>query len=225
MDNWKFNVPVGLEEPNYRIQELMELAQHHAERREWEVCRIWLERASLARHKPAMLALAKLLMDTSNLNSSQEQRLRRCEYLLLELERLQDSPDVALALSRCYVKTGRPAAAYGYLLKAKRKGAPVELRNLASLKKALETQALDSIYADVKGCRILGQELCEIEGPTQSALFYWEEAAENDPTGTAALELADFLNQKGRFTEANHFYHVASQNGCADVLNKHTAYA
>lgn len=59
MDNWKFNVPVGLEEPNYRMHELMELAQHHAERHEWEACRIWLERASLARHKPAMMALAK----------------------------------------------------------------------------------------------------------------------------------------------------------------------
>lgn len=163
-------------------------------------------------------------MDTSNLNIIQEQRLRRCEHLLLELERLQDSPDVALALSRCYVKTGRPAPAYGYLLKAKRKGASVELRSLTSIKKALETLSLDSVYADVQGRRILGQELCESEGPTQRALFYWEEAAENDPTGTSALELADFLNQKGRFAEANYFYHVASQNRCADVLNRHTAH-
>lgn len=224
MENWKFNIPVGLEEPNYRMQELMELAQYHAERHEWEACRIWLERASLARYKPAMLALAKLLMDTSNLKINQEQCFRRCEHLLLELERIQDDPEIALALSRCYAKIGRLAAAYGYLLKAKRKGAQVELRSLTSLKKAMETQPLDFVYADVRGCRILGQELCESEGPTQRALFYWEEAAENDPTGTTALELADFLNQRGRFAEANHFYHVASQNGCSDVLNKNTAY-
>lgn len=224
MDNWKFNVPVGLEEPSYCMQELMELAQYHAERHEWEACRIWLERASLARYKPAMLALAKLLMDIGNLKNSQEQHFRRCERLLLELERLQDDADIALALSRCYAKAERPAAAYGYLLKAKRKGAPIEVRNLASLKKALETQSLDKVYADVRGCRILGQELCESEGPTQRALFYWEETAENDSSGIAALELADFLNQKGHFAEANHFYHVASQNGCADVLNKHTSY-
>ncbi len=224
-NRWSFDVAVeGYEESCRTMSEIMESYQQLKKNHNYAEAYKELLHAAESCHRPAVLELARFLVQTPQLDISHQKRYALAEKYYKKLLNLLDNSNTLTAtisaeLAQLYGFQGRPIAELGSLLMARRYGHHVEDFDLNRCKKVFRNLDVNSLCNDRYGCFLLGRELY-LAGSKLCESFLME-ACEvvGDLGGQAALLLADYYSEKeGLRHEANKYYLLAAQKGHPEVL-------
>ena len=125
-----------------------------------------------------------------------------------------------------YKLLNRPVSAYGYLLRARRLGAEISAEDSDKIQKLLKTGDIYAASKDPSGSYIMGCELARYPDQFEAAVYYLQEAVENDDTnGLAALDLGELLdsypkNKTYYYTLAQKYYMIAATRGNPQYLSR-----
>ena len=178
------------------------------------------------KHKSTAFDLARMLIHEAQNSTQKMVYLQFAESLLLELDSLRNSPVVCLELMNVYKLLNRPVSAYGYLLRARRLGAVISAKDSDKMQKLLKTGDIYAASKDPRGSYVMGCELARYPDQFEAAVYYLQEAVENDDTqGLAALDLGELLesypkNKTYYYALAQKYYMIAATRGNPQYLSR-----
>lgn len=228
-----FDVPVdGRNDCCLTMSELMDQYICQKKLREWEKAKAILEYATECSYLPAEVELANLYKTTPELNIPHTERYCKAEHIYLRVLDILDLSDdmtakIALELADLYGNyMKRPIGGLAMLLRAKRFGRAVPERTLETCRRQIAQMDINDFGKNERDTFDLASELLPLGEADRLVELLLRECVETDDTslrGIAALSLADFYNdRKGECAtyqkEAEHYYHIAQQNGFPEYL-------
>lgn len=225
------DIPIdGISEHYLTLGELMQIYKSFVAAKDYENALECIMRAVETGNTPAKVECAKFLVSTPQLGMKQEERFKRAEKLLLEVENQLDLSKaaeamIAMQLAGIY-EHDRPVAYLACLLKAKRLGMTIPDKDIEGCRRRLVRMDVNSFGDDPEAAYRLGVELYMAGGAFGFAELMLREAAEAEDqglAGRACLYLADLYaeNSTGCQThraEAEKYYRLAAEKGFPEVL-------
>ncbi len=227
------DIPIdGISEHYLTIGELMQIYKSFADARDYENALDCIMKAVETGNTPAKVECARFLMNTPQLRMKQDERFKKAEKLLLEVENQLDlsrnaEAMIAMQLAGIY-EHSKPVSYLACLLKAKRLGQAIPDKDIEGCRRRLVRMDVNSFGDDPEAAYRLGVELYKAGGPFGFAEMMLREAAEaenQELAGRACLYLADLYaeNSSGcqnHRVEARKYYQLAVEKGFPEVLTR-----
>lgn len=226
-----FDIPIdGISEHYLTLGELMQTYKSFVAAKDYENALECIMRAVETGNTPAKVECAKFLVSTPQIIMKQEERFKKAEKLLLEVENQLDlskaaEAGIAMQLAGIY-EHDRPVAYLACLLKAKRLGMAIPERDIEGCRRRLVRMDVNSFGDDPGAAYRLGVELYMAGGAFGFAELMLREAAEAEDqglAGQACLYLADLYAENSADCqnyriEARKYYRLAAEKGFPEVL-------
>lgn len=220
---WAFDLDIEDDDSCRSISDLLRMADESKASKDYEACICFLRRTATS---PAgKYKLAKLYMDTPELNMSQTERYCEAEKLLLDIHHF--SMAACMDLSVLYLdRLERPIAALAYLLRAKNLGAKIDPLLLERCKAKIARSNIGKAENNYRDCYELGLTLseCRSSDARKHAAYFLQIVCDSesvsDYSGIAALTLAELFDEEGDYRSAEKYYQLAFRQGNPPILTK-----